>query len=102
MRRGHLRLVPPNGELMPLTRGECVDGPRPCKWTHCRYSLASNMTRNGLEIHWRPEDHPERESCALDVADRGGVDQIEVARALGVSRETVRQIEAKGLRKMAR
>lgn len=82
----HLRLVPPDGKLMPRTRAECVDGPRPCRWTRRRWHLAADAEF----------------SCVLDIADEGGVEQIQVARALGVSRETVRQDEEKALRKLAR
>ena len=41
-------------------------------------------------------------SCALDVADRGGVRQEEVALAMNVTREWIRQIEDRALAKLAR
>lgn len=40
---------------LPLTRGECVDGPRPCPHSTCRYHLTDSRTSD---------------SCALDFADR--------------------------------
>lgn len=65
---------------VPRTRGDCVDGPRPCPYVRCRYHLWLNVT----EPHWNsPSGKPQRPttldarwlesplppSCALDVAD---------------------------------
>lgn len=41
------------------------------------------------------------DSCALDVAERGGITLEEVGRKLGVCRERVRQIEVGAVRKLA-
>lgn len=68
----------------PRTRGECVNGPRPCPWRACRFHLG---------------DHG-RESCALDVAARGGITLAEVGDVIGVTREWVRQIEVGAIRKL--
>lgn len=46
-----------------------------------------------------------RESCALDMADRNKGDQAtleEVGNAIGVTRERIRQMEAKGVRLLRR
>ena len=40
------------------------------------------------------------ETCALDLADRGGMTLIEVADVLGVTRERVRQIEDSAIEKI--
>lgn len=66
----------------PRTRGECADVPRPCPHRACRYHNEA-MT-------------PEL-SCALDVADSGGVPLEVVSEAMNITRERVRQIEAKAL-----
>jgi len=65
---------------VPRTRGDCVDGPRPCPFVRCRYHLWLTTT----EAHWNsPTGKPQRPttleprwlenplppSCALDVAD---------------------------------
>jgi hypothetical protein len=44
----------------------------------------------------------ERESCALDVADRGGLSLGDVGRVLGITSERVRQIETVALAKVAK
>ena len=87
--RVHLTLVGGTDER-PRTRGDCVDGPRPCPWRTCRYHLA-DMLRRASE-----------ESCALDVADRGGATLEELGEILGVTRERVRQLEAAALFKVRR
>jgi hypothetical protein len=43
---------------IPKTRAECVNGPRPCPYTKCKY--------------WTCAPHPSTESCWLDVYERGG------------------------------
>lgn len=32
-------------DVRPRTRGECVDGPRPCPWVDCRHHLASDRVQ---------------------------------------------------------
>ena len=40
------------------------------------------------------------ETCALDVADRGGITLEEVGEILNLTRERIRQVEVKGLQKL--
>jgi DNA-directed RNA polymerase sigma subunit (sigma70/sigma32) len=42
------------------------------------------------------------ESCVLDVADRGGATLDQVGQILGITRERIRQIEAKALRRLTK
>jgi hypothetical protein len=69
----------------PVTRADCVEGPRPCPWTGCRYALP-------------------RGACALDFAaaaeELGGATLAEVAEAMGISGEGVRTIEVRALTKL--
>ena len=69
----------------PLTRGDCIDGMRPCPWLECRWNLGPRGDYG----------------CVLDVADRGGSTLQEVADCLAVTRERIRQIELKALRKLS-
>lgn len=79
----------------PKTRGECVDGPRPCPFASCRYHLGYDVTRAGSMLVMFPgralDDLPA--TCALDVADEGGVTLEEVARVMNLVRERVRQLQ---------
>lgn len=72
----------------PEVRGDCLPGGinevRPCRWITCRYHLS----------------HSEKASCALDVADEGGLTLEEVGELMGVTRERIRQIEEIALRKV--
>lgn len=91
----------------PKSRAECVDGPRPCRWTDCRQHLWALDGDDRPGRRHGPDDqrhgvvrrHSEQ-TCALDVADAypDGASTEEVARVLGVTPERVRQIEevAKG------
>jgi hypothetical protein len=61
---------------------------------------ADHPTPGALQINWpdrEPGDMPPTESCALDVADRGGATLEEVGRLLNVSRQSVAEIEAYAL-----
>ena len=81
----------------PQTRSDCVKGPRPCPFVGCRFNLFLDITpRGGLRVPHGEE--PEAllrltESCALDVAERGGLTLEAVARLQSITRERVRQIE---------
>lgn len=101
------RSLPVLSERRPRTRGECVDGPRPCPWVSCRHHLYLEVTepQSVPGGRWVPsvitshlgelEDLPE--TCSLDVADRGVNTLEQISQLFGVVRERVRQIEAKAL-----
>lgn len=96
--RRHLRLVAAPEPQRPRTRGECADVPRPCPWRTCEYNLRESALRGGGVV---TNDDPDL-SCVLDVADRGGVQLEVVSNAIGLTRERIRQIEEKALRRLQR
>lgn len=104
----------------PLTRGDCVAGPRPCPWVSCKWHLALDARRYVITINYALEGTPDvasrevaagaeeidwdrmLDTCALDVADRDGATLEEVAQRLNITRERVRQIEAVASRRARR
>lgn len=86
----------------PRVRADCKCGPRPCPWVSCRHHLALDVSDFGaLKLNFpglAPGELPT--SCALDVAERGGLSLEEVGGLLNVTRERARQIEVSALRKL--
>jgi hypothetical protein len=86
--------------LRPRTRGDCEDGERPCPWVSCRHHLAYDVHERTGSIK---ENFPGREvwelpqTCALDVADEGGITLEAVAATLNLTRERVRQMETRAI-----
>ncbi len=89
-------------EERPRTRAECRDGPRPCAFISCRFHLYLDVNPATGSIKFNfPDREPWEmtESCALDVADRGGATLDVVGAALNVVRERIRQEERRLLQK---
>lgn len=94
-------------EKRPATRGQCKDGERPCPWVGCRYHLYLDVSSTGriMMNHKGLEPWEIGETCALDMADRGGMTLVEVGRFFGnslqggaeITRERIRQIEEKAV-----
>ena len=83
-------------ETRPKTRADCINTPRPCHFLSCRHHLALEVTPGGSIRALEPEQlEALAETCALDVAERGGITLEEVGSLMGVTRERVRQIEEK-------
>jgi len=111
-RNMRLTILPPPIEaetlMRPKTRGECVDGPRPCPWVSCRHHLAIDVNpRGGIRIINVPSDddfdiESFEHTCSLDVADRGEHTMQVVGELLDISRERVRQIEEASLERAQR
>lgn len=84
---------------------ECTwQGAGKCLHLHCRYSLLQE--RPHIE-DWNPEDFDELvdalpSTCALDLADLGGMRLEEVAMVMGLPRPRVEQMEIAALRKLAK
>jgi hypothetical protein len=88
----------------PKTRGDCIDGPRPCPWVSCKYHLYLEVKPSGRLVVPRPEvDLEEMEfTCALDAAEDHTLTLDEISVYYQVSRERIRQIEMGALRKLRR
>lgn len=87
----------------PRTREDCKLGVRPCPYVGCRYNLYLDVNpRNGtIKLNF-PYIEPEemRVSCVLDIADEGGSTLEVVGSCFNVTRERIRQIEYKALRRL--
>lgn len=101
--------MPP--EKRPRTRGECVDGPRPCPWVSCRFHILVETIRYSpfgnkrdqkrflekLEELVEEDLLGMEDTCALDVADEGPQTLEAIGKMMGMTRERVRQIETQAL-----
>jgi len=81
---------------IPRTRGECIDGPRPCPHITCRFHLATKLLAGSKRLKVR-RIPPGQDTCALDVADRGRHTLEAIAARMGLTRERVRQIQEQAL-----
>lgn len=87
----------------PDDRVQCVDGPRPCPYVSCKHHLYLdvNPDTGSIKLNFPELEVWEMEvSCALDVAERGGITLEEVGEILNLTRERIRQVEVKGLAKL--
>jgi hypothetical protein len=84
----------------PRKRSDCKDGPRPCIFVGCRYHLLLEIGKNGnLKTNFKGEPDPTtmEETCALDLAENGGMTLEEISQYSSLTRERVRQIECLAL-----
>lgn len=76
---------------LPLTRAECVDAVRPCPHVTCRHHLVTE---------YGDDADPNGPTCSLDEAERGGMTLEEIGDMLGVTRERIRQIEDRAIKRL--
>ncbi len=103
LNRGRM-LYPETDYWKPTTRAECVDMERPCPFVSCKYHLYIDVhpVRGSIKVNFTDMDVWEMtETCALDIADRGGITLEEVGEIMNLTRERVRQVETAGLGKLA-
>jgi len=96
-------LYPETAYWKPRSREECVDGPRPCPFVSCKHHLFIDVSpRTGaIKLNFPDlEVWDMGESCALDVADRGGTTLEDVGAIMNLTRERIRQVEVKALAKL--
>ncbi len=97
-------LYPETDYWKPKTRAECVDMERPCPFVSCKYHLYVDVhpVRGSIKVNFTDLEVWEMtETCALDIADRGGITLEEVGEIMNLTRERVRQVETAGLGKLA-
>lgn len=90
-------------EMRPKTRGECIDGIRPCPFVGCRHHnyLDVNEETGSIKINFpNIEIEDMTDSCSLDAADEGGMSLDEVGAKLNITRERTRQIEHLALQQL--
>lgn len=96
-------LYPEDDYENPRFRAECAEGPRPCPFVSCKYHLYIDVSaRTGaIKLNFPDlEVWDLGESCALDVADRGGTTLEDVGAIMNLTRERIRQVEVKALAKL--
>lgn len=99
------RMLYPDVEdvVKPKTRAECIGSERPCPFVSCKHHLYLDVSaRTGaIKLNFPDLEVWEMtETCALDVADRGGTTLEEVGAIMNLTRERIRQVEVKGLAKL--
>ena len=96
-------LYPETDYYKPKARVECLDGPRPCPYVSCQHHLYLDVSsRTGaIKLNFPDlEVWDMNESCALDIADRGGTTLEDVGAIMNLTRERIRQVEVKALAKL--
>ena len=96
-------LYPEHDYEKPKSRSECVEGLRPCPFVSCKHHLYLDVSsRTGaIKLNFPDLEVWEMtESCALDIADRGGTTLEEVGAIMNLTRERIRQVEVKALAKL--
>jgi hypothetical protein len=102
LNRGRM-LYPEMDYWKPTSRAECADMERPCPFVSCTYHLYIDVhpVRGSIKLNFPDVEIWEMtETCALDVADRGGITLEEVGEIMNLTRERVRQVETTGLAKL--
>ena len=96
-------LYPETDYWKPKSRTECKDMDRPCPFVSCKYHLYIDVhpVRGSIKLNFPDIEIWEMtETCALDVADRGGITLEEVGEIMNLTRERVRQVETAGLARL--
>jgi hypothetical protein len=87
----------------PRSRADCAQGARPCMFISCKHHLYLdvNPATGSIKLNFPDKEVWELdETCALDVADRGGITLEEVGTIMNLTRERIRQVETRGLLKL--
>jgi len=90
-------------QARPRSRAECANAARPCMFVSCKHHLYLdvNPETGSIKLNFPDREIWELdETCALDVADRGGITLEEVGTIMNLTRERIRQVETRGLLKL--
>ncbi|NVJ08207.1 DNA-binding protein [Myxococcus sp. AM001] len=90
-------------DTRPRTRADCINGPRPCNFVSCKHNLYLdvNPETGSIKLNFPDKEIWELEhTCALDVAEKGGITLEEVGEIMNLTRERIRQVETRGLMKL--
>jgi hypothetical protein len=90
-------------QMRPRTRADCVAAARPCLFVSCKHNLYLdvNPETGSIKLNFPDKDIWELEhTCALDVAEKGGITLEEVGEIMNLTRERIRQVETRGLGKL--
>jgi hypothetical protein len=98
-----IRMVDEMDYRRPGDRKDCVNGVRPCPYVSCKHHLYLDVNPNtgSIKINF-----PDREvwelshTCALDIAELGGITLEEVGSIMNLTRERIRQVEVNGITKL--
>ncbi len=96
-------LYPETGYWKPRQRCECAGAERPCPYVSCKYHLYLDVSpRTGaIKLNFPDLEVWEmNETCALDIADRGGTTLEDVGAIMNLTRERIRQVEVRALAKL--
>lgn len=96
-------LFPETTHWKPRNRAECVEAPRPCPFVSCQHHLYIDVSSKtgAIKLNFPDLEVWEMgESCALDIADRGGTTLEDVGAIMNLTRERIRQVEVKALAKL--
>jgi len=96
-------LYPETDYYKPRQREECIGADRPCPYVSCKHHLYLDVSpRTGaIKLNFPDLEVWEmNETCALDVADRGGTTLEDVGAIMNLTRERIRQVEVRALAKL--
>jgi len=94
-------LYPDRDYWKPKTREDCSRVGRPCPFVTCEFNLYLDVNPATGSIKFNFPDlevWEMKESCVLDVAERGGITLEEVGEIVNLTRERVRQIQLSAIR----
>jgi hypothetical protein len=105
LRRDELTAAEPYPDNIdrPRSREECRTGERPCPFVSCSHHLYLDVNdeTGTIKLNFpHLEVWEMAETCSLDVADKGGITLEEVGAILNLTRERIRQVEVRGLRRI--